>query len=418
MLYIVIICKAACLKLILHFKPKFIIMKTAKIFGLLILLVLPSVFFAQDELQITAKDSIVQSSWIVGVGFNAVDDSGNVFDGLFNVGKEWNIVPFPSRVSIGRYFKNGLGLEAIGTYNEYKEGNIIDAQVINENISYFGIDGRITYDINKIIGETGWFDPYVGIGAGYTDANNKGRGTYNAVVGFRTWLSDRWGLDFNSTGKWAMSQSDGATNHIQHAAGVVYQFGIEKGLSKRGEEKLELLAAIEKEKERQRDSINEVNRLKEEALLAERLKKQQEADALAAAEKAKEDALNKKKAEIKSRIESLGNVYFGLNSSFVNTKSKKVLDSLVQVLEEIPTLKLKITSHTDSRGTSKYNDWLSQRRVDRTKAYLLSKGIADDKLVTEAYGENMLLNECNDNTYCPEDKHAVNRRSEFVILEF
>lgn len=379
---------------------------------------LSSVTFAQDELQITAKDSIVQSSWIFGIGLNAVDDSGNVFDGIFNVGKEWNIVPFPSRVSIGRYFENGLGLEAIGAYNTYMEGNIIDGNVISEDINYYSFDGRITYDLNKIIGQTGWFDPYVGIGAGYTDANNKGRGTYNAVVGFRTWFSDRWGLDFNSSGKWAMSQADGATNHIQHAAGVVYQFGIEKGLSKRGEEKLELLAAIEKEKQRQQDSINEVNRLKDEALLAERLKKQQEADALAAAEKAKIDALNKKREELKSRIESLGNVYFALNSSVVNTSSKKVLDSLADVLDEIPTLKLKITSHTDSRGTSKYNDWLSQRRVDKTKAYLVSKGISEDKLVAEAYGETMLLNECDDNTYCPEDKHAVNRRSEFVILEF
>ncbi|SEC17171.1 Outer membrane protein OmpA [Maribacter dokdonensis] len=393
-------------------------MKTTKIFSFIFLLVISSATFAQDELQITAKDSVVQSSWIVGIGLNAVDDSGNVFDGIFNVGKEWNIVPFPSRVSIGRYFKNGLGLEAIGAYNTYMEGNIIDGNVISEDIDYYSFDGRITYDINKIIGQTGWFDPYVGIGAGYTDANNKGRGTYNAVVGFRTWFSDRWGLDFNSSGKWAMSQADGATNHIQHAAGVVYQFGIEKGLSKRGEEKLELLAAIEKEKQRQQDSINEVNRLKDEALLAERLKKQQEADALAAAEKAKIDALNKKREEIKSRIESLGNVYFALNSSVVNTSSKKVLDSLANVLEEIPTLKLKITAHTDSRGTSKYNDWLSQRRVDKTKAYLVSMGISEDKLVAEAYGETMLLNECDDNTYCPEDKHAVNRRSEFVILEF
>tara|TARA_R110002096_G_scaffold42175_1_gene113942 strand:- start:237 stop:1418 length:1182 start_codon:yes stop_codon:yes gene_type:complete len=393
-------------------------MKKAKIFSLLLFLMVSSIAFAQDELQITAKDSIVQSSWIFGVGLNAVDDSGNVFDGIFNVGQEWNIVPYPSRVSIGRYFKSGLGLEAIGTYNQYKEGNIIDAKVITENVSYFGFDGRVTYDINKIIGQTGWFDPYVGVGAGYTDANNLGRGTYNAVVGFRTWFSDRWGLDFSSTGKWAMSQSDGATNHIQHAAGVVYQFGIEKGLSKRGEEKLELLAAIEKEKRRQNDSINEVNRLKDEALLAERLKKQQEEDALAAAEKSKVDAINKRKSEIKSRIENLGNVYFGLNSSVVSTSSKKILDSLAQVLEEIPTLKLKITSHTDSRGSSKYNDWLSQRRVDKTKAYMISKGVSEDKLTTEAYGESMLLNECDDNTYCPEEKHAVNRRSEFVILEF
>lgn len=393
-------------------------MKTTPIFSFLLLFLMTSVTFAQDELQITAKDSIVQSSWIFGVGLNAVDDSGNVFDGIFNVGEEWNIVPFPSRLSIGRYFKSGLGLEAIGTYNQYKEGNIIDGEINLEDISYFGIDGRVTYDINKIIGETGWFDPYVGVGAGYTDANNKGRGTYNAIVGFRTWFSDRWGLDFSSTGKWAMSQGEGATNHIQHAAGIVYQFGIEKGLSQRGEEKLELLAAIEKEKQRQTDSINDVNRLKDEALLAERLKKQQEADALAAAEKAKVDAINKRKTEIKSRIENLGNVYFGLNSSVVNYSSKKVLDSLVQVLEEIPTLTLKITSHTDSRGTSKYNDWLSQRRVDKTKDYLLSKGVPAEKLTTEAYGETMLLNECDDNTYCPEDKHAVNRRSEFVIIEF
>lgn len=158
---------------------------------------------AQEELEITAKDSIVQSSWMFGIGFNAVDDSGNVFDGLFNISDEWNMLPYPSRISIGRYFKNGLGLEAIGTLNKYKEGKIIDGVVNLEDSDYYAIDARITYDLNKIIGETGWFDPYVGVGAGYTDANNIGRGTYNAVVGFRTWISDRWGLDFNSSGKWA-----------------------------------------------------------------------------------------------------------------------------------------------------------------------------------------------------------------------
>ncbi|MDF4222895.1 OmpA family protein [Maribacter sp. M208] len=393
-------------------------MKTTSIYSFLVFFMLSSLSFAQDELQITAKDSIVQSSWIFGVGLNAVDDSGNVFDELLNFTDEWNLVPYPSRVSIGRYFKSGLGLEAIGTYNQYKEGKNVDGEILTENISYYGIDGRITYDLNKIIGETGWFDPYVGIGAGYTDANNRGRGTYNAIVGFRTWFSDRWGLDLNATGKWAMSESEGVSNHLQYAAGAVYQFGIEKGLSKRGEEKLELLAAIAKEKQRQTDSINEVNRLKDEALLAERLKKQKEADALAAAEKAKIDEINKRKAEIKSKIEDLGYVYFDLNSSYLNSSSKKVLESLADVLIEIPTLKLKITSHTDSRGTSKYNDWLSQRRVDKTKEYLISKGVSEEKLTTEAYGESMLLNDCNDDTYCPEEKHAVNRRSEFIIQEF
>ena len=373
----------------------------------------------EEDLQITAKDSIVTSSWMFSVGVNAVDDSGNVFNGLFDVSDEWNMVPFPSRISIGRYFKSGLGVEAIGTYNQYKEGKIIDGVINPETSDYFGLDARLTYDLNKIIGQTAWFDPYVGIGIGYTDANNLGRGTYNAAVGFRTWFSDKWGLDLSSTGKWSIGSENGATNHIQHAAGVVYQFGIEKGLSKRGEEKLELIAAIEKEKQRQMDSIADVNRQKEALLLAERLKKEKEAAAaLAAAEEAKLNAERDRKDAIEKRIADLGYVYFDFNSSVLNKSSKGVLDSIVVILEEIPSLQLKITSHTDSRGASKYNDWLSEKRVQSTKAYLISKGFDTAKLQAESFGETQLLNECSDGVYCPEEKHRVNRRSEFLVLEF
>jgi outer membrane protein OmpA-like peptidoglycan-associated protein len=396
-------------------------MKAPILSFLLTSILLASSMNAQEieaDLQITAKDSIIQSSWIFGVGLNAVDDSGNVFSGLFNVADEWNMVPFPSRVSIGRYFKSGLGIEAIGTYNQYMEGKIIDGTPSPEDIDYFGFDARLTYDLNKIIGQTAWFDPYVGIGLGYTDANRLGRGTYNAAVGFRTWFSDRWGLDFNSTGKWSMGSENGVTNHIQHAAGVVYQFGIEKGLSKRGEEKLELLAAIEKEKQRQNDSIAEVNRQQEAVLLAERLEKEKKAAALAAAEEAKLKAERDRKNAIEKRIADLGYVYFALNSSSLTKPSKSVLDSLAVIINEIPSLKLNITSHTDARGASKYNQWLSERRVNSTKKYLVSKGIDEVKLSTEAYGETKLLNECDDDTYCPEEKHRINRRSEFIVLEF
>lgn len=396
-------------------------MKSPFLSLLLASMLLGSITSAQTteaDLQITSKDSIVISSWMFGVGVNAVDDSGNVFNGLFNVSNEWNMVPFPSRVSIGKYFKSGLGIEAIGTYNQYQEGKIVDGVPNTENIDYFGFDARLSYDLNKIVGQTGWFDPYVGIGIGYTDANRLSRGTYNAAVGFRTWFSDRWGLDFNSTGKWSMGSENGVTNHIQHAAGVVYQFGIEKGLSKRGEEKLELLAAIEAEKQRQMDSIAAVIKEKEALLLAERLQKEKEAADLAAAEQAKLKAERDRKEAIEKRIADLGYVYFDLNSSVLTKQSKDILNSLAVILEEIPTLELKITSHTDSRGASKYNDWLSEKRVQSTKDYLISKGVYGAKLQTESYGERQLLNECSDDVYCPEEKHKVNRRSEFLVLEF
>jgi len=373
--------------------------------------------YSQD-VSLTAKDSIVQSSWIFGIGFNAVDDAGSEFGNLFDVSDNWNVVPFPSRFSIGRYFKSGLGLEIIGTYNQYKEGKIIDGVVNTEDIDYYAADFRISYDLNQILGETGWFDPYVGIGAGYTDANNQGRGTYNASVGFRTWFSDRFGLDFNSTGKWAMN-TENATNHLQHAAGAVYRFGIEKGLSKKGEEKLALLQEMEKEQQRVQDSLLAAQKAEEEArLLAERLKQEEEAARLAAEEKEKMDAEEARRLAIENKIKALGYVYFDLNSSYLGQNEKTLLGELSKILQEHPTLVIQVSSHTDARGTDRYNLWLSQRRVKRTADYLLSKGISSDRILSEAFGEQNLTNECNDGVYCPEEKHRENRRSEFKVIGF
>lgn len=371
-----------------------------------------SSLFAQEAEQLTKKDSIVQSYWLVTLGTNIVDDSGDEFGELFDLSEGWNMVPYPSRVSVGRYFKNGLGLEAIGTYNKYKEGKIVDNAVNPEDVDYFGLDFRVSYDLNMILGETGFFDPYIGIGAGYTDANNQGRGTYNAVIGFRTWFSDHWGLDFNSTGKWAMS-TENATNHIQHALGVAYRFEVEKGLSRKGEEKLALLEELEKEQQRVQDSISKAE--EEARLLAERLQGEKEAAELAAAEKAKKDAEDARRKALQTKINDLGNVYFKLNSSYLTSRDKELLDQLVTIMEDEPGLKIKVTAHTDSRGTTQYNQWLSERRAQRTVEYVVSKGISQDRISHEAFGETQLVNECEDGVYCTEDKHAKNRRSEFVI---
>lgn len=366
-----------------------------------------------QEEKLTAKDSVVVSSWIVGVGVNIVDDSGDTYRQLFAVDDEWNMVPFPSRLSIGRYFKNGLGIEAIGTYNKYKKGKIIDDVVNDHDKEYYAIDGRITYDLNKIVGETGFFDPYIGIGAGYTDANEQPRGTYNAILGFRLWFSEHWAADISSTGKWSMGKE--ASNHIQHAVGVAYQFGIEKELSKKGMEKLALLQELEKEKQRVQDSIAAAEKAERDAKeLAERL--QREKDAKLAEEQRLER--ERKQQEIADAIKDLGNVYFSFNSSYLTSTDKQLLDKLGVILENNPTLILEITSHTDSRGTDKYNQWLSDRRAQRTLEYLLSKGLADDRVKAKGYGESQLINECTDGTWCPESKHKVNRRSEFIILNF
>ncbi|HEA22227.1 MAG TPA: OmpA family protein [Pricia antarctica] len=375
-----------------------------------------SVYSENEAVKLSVKDSIVESSWMIGLGYNFIVDSGDAGRELLSVDSQWNGVAYPSRVSIGRYFKSGIGVEGIASYNKYNFGKIIDGATNLEETDYISLDARLSFDLNKIIGETAWFDPYIGIGMGYTDANKQARGTYNAIIGFRTWFSDHWGLDLNSSGKWAIGDTE-ATNHIQHAAGILFRFGIEKGLSKKGEEKLAMINALERENQRIRDSLATINRDQEAAALAERLAKAKEAASLAAAEKEKEDVENRRK-QIEQQIEDLGLVYFDLNSSYLTNSSKRILDDLAQLLKQNETVVLQVSSFTDSRGATTYNYWLSERRVERTVSYLNAQGIAKERLEAKAFGEDKLLNECDDNTYCPEEKHKINRRSEFKVIRF
>ncbi|MFK7812429.1 MAG: OmpA family protein [Maribacter sp.] len=373
-------------------------------------------FGQSEDIKFTSKDSIVQSSWVFGLGYNFVDDSGGGFDNLLAVKKQWNSLPYPNRISIGKYFKSGIGVEAIGTYNKYKAGKIVEKAINDSDKAYLAFDTRFSYDLNGLIGQTAWFDPYIGVGAGYTKANEISRVTYNGVIGFRTWFSDRFGLDFSSSGKWNLGNK--ASNHIQHSAGVVYQFGIEKELSKKGKEKLALQEALQKERERVNDSINSAREAAEAIALAKRLEEEKEKARLATIEQAKIDAEKSRKLALRNKIDKLGFVYFDLNSSYINKESERILNELVTVLSENSGLKLKVTSHTDSRGKSSYNKWLSEKRVKRTVDYLIANGIDSSSLEAEAFGEENLLNDCDDLKYCSEDEHQVNRRSEFIIIAF
>jgi len=365
--------------------------------------------------EITKKDSTIVSSWIVGLGYNIVDDSSrDGFQSYFDVKGTWNAVSYPSRISIGKYFKNGLGLEAIASYNKYKAEKIVDGlpPLTNDKI-YYSVDSRLSYDLNKIFGETGWFDPYMGVGLGFTEANSISRGTINGVLGFRTWFSDRLGLDVNTSGKWRMNKN--ATNHIQHAIGVVYRFNIEKDLTEEGKEKLELIEAEAKELARVNDSIATANKVAEDSrLFNERLEKERELARLAQIEREKEEA----KREIQSKINDLGNIYFVFDSSSITSSSKNALSKLVIILNEYPNLIIEVNSHTDSRGPAVYNQKLSEIRLQSTLEYLFKNGIQPNRVVGEAYGEEKLVNECDDHTKCSETKHKQNRRSQFKIINF
>jgi outer membrane protein OmpA-like peptidoglycan-associated protein len=343
-----------------------------------------------EELQLTAKDRMVVSSWMVGLGWNFINDSGKRLNDITTTKNLYNAVAFPSRINIGRYFRSGIGLEAIATYNNYKEGNIIDGAVNPEDKDYFGFDTRVSYDLNKLVGQTGFFDPYVGVGAGYSYANDLGRGTYNAVIGFRTWFSDRWGLDFSSSGKWSFGNE--ASNHVQHAVGAVYQFNIEKDLTKKGLEKLALIEAMEKELQRVADSIEEAKSAEAAAVaLAERLAREKEDARIAAEKRAEQEAAELQKQKM-DELANLNKVYFRFDSSYLVSSDHAKLDELVAFMNKYPDVIIEVKGHADARGGADYNMKLSQRRADSTVKYIVSAGISSDRIYGKGYGETEISN--------------------------
>lgn len=109
-------------------------------------------------------------------------------------------------------------------------------------------------------------------------------------------------------------------------------------------------------------------------------------------------------------------IYFDLDKSNIRTEAALDLEKILDVLNNNPTMKLDIRSHTDSRATHQYNAALSNRRAKSTIDWLVKNGVAINRLTGKGYGETQLVNGCSDGVQCSEEEHQMNRRSEFIIM--
>lgn len=109
----------------------------------------------------------------------------------------------------------------------------------------------------------------------------------------------------------------------------------------------------------------------------------------------------------------LDNIYYDLNKADIRSDASPELDKLVKILKDNPSIRIELSSHTDSRSSDEYNLTLSQQRAQSAVDYLVSQGIAADRLVAKGYGETKLLIP-NAQT---EEEHQTNRRTEFKVIE-
>ena len=109
----------------------------------------------------------------------------------------------------------------------------------------------------------------------------------------------------------------------------------------------------------------------------------------------------------------LENIYYDLDKDDIRPDAAIELDKLVQILKDNPTIRIELSSHADARATDAYNDDLTQRRAQSAVDYIVSQGIAADRLVAKGYGKRQLIIE-NAQT---EEEHQVNRRTEFKVIQ-
>ncbi|WP_281233211.1 OmpA family protein [Flavobacterium gelatinilyticum] len=110
-------------------------------------------------------------------------------------------------------------------------------------------------------------------------------------------------------------------------------------------------------------------------------------------------------------------IYFDLNKADIRPEAALDLEKVLQVMQQYPTMKLDIRSHTDSRQSHKYNQALSDKRAKSIIKWLADNGVTSDRLTGKGYGETQLVNKCADGVKCSEEEHQMNRRSEFIIIE-
>ncbi len=109
---------------------------------------------------------------------------------------------------------------------------------------------------------------------------------------------------------------------------------------------------------------------------------------------------------------NLYNIYFETDSFRILDDSEPELQKLATFLKENPGLKVEIQGHTDNSGSSERNLLLSEKRANSVMEYLISAGIAANRLQSKGYGENNPV--ANNET---ENGRSLNRRTTVKIME-
>ena len=407
---------------------------------------------AQDE----------NGKWVIGFGINAVDirTPHQFGDFLKDWGgtKDLNILPAVTKLSVARYIGAGFSAEIEGSLNKIKEG--FDGY--SEDKSFWNANLQAKYALRRLFTtESGWFDPYIKVGGGYTAYESRfddKEGGFKALAGggINFWFTDHLGVNLQ-TGYHHGFQKNG-TDYFQHSAGIVIKFGA-KDTDKDGiPDKDDACPDVAGPKEfngcpdTDGDGIPDKDDACPEVAGPKKFngcpdtdgdgipdKDDKCPDVAGPAENGgcpwpdtdgdgvldKDDlcpneagpASNKGCPEPNDDDQKRLNQYaktilFDNGKATIKFESAEILNQIINVLKKYPNSRFRIEGHTDSTGKKQKNIELSQNRADAVKIYLIQGGIASDRLESKGYGPDKPI-ASNKN----KKGRALNRRVEINLIK-
>lgn len=173
--------------------------------------------YSQDE----------DDKWVVGIGVNAVDI--RTPDGFVGFTKDYfngdiedlNMNGGFIRVFVGRHIKNDISILVSASGNTVKKGFGYSTKEDLIDDSFFAMDAKLRYDLNRLIGDNPWFDPYVLVGGGYSKIGETSNFNIAAGWGCNFWFSGVVGVNIQSD--YNHNPQSTATDYFQHSIGVVFK---------------------------------------------------------------------------------------------------------------------------------------------------------------------------------------------------
>lgn len=192
------------------------------------------IFFLSLFTLLNAQDD---NNWRISAGINVVDirtplKFSDIVKDYFNGSiQDLNMYSFPARIAFERTLSDKFALQLSVSYNQVKKGyGYSEGNALLADKFIYG-DLKLKYDLNSLLGDTKWFDPFILAGAGYSSIGDKSDLKGVAGAGSNFWLSDHWGINLESSynhnfqGTFESSGSGGTgTDFFQHNIGVIYSF--------------------------------------------------------------------------------------------------------------------------------------------------------------------------------------------------